>query len=215
MSSVIEQRKELFNFFKDYHNPSVTFGEEVEMDDFRPELKQGDIRTGYFICYAIAKTSIDVPQFRLRVHKREMLEVDPKDLFITYVVRNKHTTLNHCIMKYTDDFAAFNAGIGAAEIQAADARKLQITYPQYQDNMYSSVNVSIMPWLRLNTIVIGGCPIVPLFSVGKLHECEQGRLLFNLSLTFHHGCIDAYHFHSFIEQLQANITDLIKQIKDA
>ena len=211
MSTAIEQRKELFPFFRDnFDEPSLTIGEEIEIDDILPLLKEKKLRIGHLFCHMLAKASLAIPNFRLRIVNNALIEIKPQDLHVSLVMLNPFTDLNHCVVRYTDDFASFSEAMSKEEQHAVSSEKLIVPIGD-KGNESAVINVSIMPWLKTNTLMSGGCPAIPLFSMGKFFSRGQGKLSFNLGANFHHGCVDAFHMYEFFDYVRQNLPCFAKQ----
>ena len=203
MASVIERRAAMFEFSKSFRDPSLAVVEEICVPDFRPRLREMGVRGVHFLLHALARASLQVPQFRLRVRNGAMVELKPEELYCSYVVQNPHTDINHCRVLFSPDLHAFAAASQQQEPHAQQAR--EIISPAPDPDHITAVNLSIIPWLRLNSLVHGSCSPVPLFTIGKFSTDKDAQLIFNLCILINHGLVDAYHVHQFIEQFRRNI----------
>ena len=207
MSTVVERRAAMFEFSKEFRDPALAVGEEIVVPDFRPRLRELGIRGVHFLLHALARASLHVPQFRLRARAGKIVELSPAELYCSYVVQNPHTDINHCRVLFDTDLKAFAA---AAQQQEPHAQQSPEVIPPAPDPEHiTAVNLSIIPWLRLTTLVHGSCSPVPLFTIGKFITDRAEQLTFNLCILVHHGLVDAYHVYQFIEQFRHNIDELM------
>lgn len=207
MATVVERRAAMFEFFKGLRDPALAVGEEIVVPDFRPRLRELGLRGVHFLLHALARASLHVPQFRLRARAGEIVELSAAELYCSYVVQNPHTDVNHCTVLFNPDLKIFAT---AAQQQEPHAQQSSEIIPPAPDpNHITAVNLSIIPWLRLATLVQGSCSPVPLFTIGKFITDQSERLTFNLHILVHHGLVDAYHVHQFIEQFRLNVSELL------
>ena len=207
MATVVERRAAMFAFSKNYRDSALVVGEEVIVPDFRPRLRELGLRGVHFLLHALARASLHVPQFRLRARAGEIVELSAAELYCSYVVQNPHTDMNHCTVPFNPDLKGFAA---AAQQQEPHAQQSPEVIPPAPDpDHIKAVNLSIIPWLRLTTLVHGSCSPVPLFTIGKFVTDQDKQLTFNLHILVHHGLVDAYHVHQLIEQFRRNISELL------
>lgn len=201
MDATIKRRAAMHSFSKNYRDPALSVVEEVRVPDFRSRLRVAGVRGVHFLLHALAQASWQVPEFRLREKGGEMVVIDA--LHCSYVVQNPHTDINHCSVPYDPDLMAFAA---AAQLQEAHARQAPAIINSAPDpDHIAAINLSIIPWLRLDSITHGSCSPIPMFTVGKFSTDRAAQLAFNLAIQVHHGLVDAYHIHQFIEQFRHNI----------
>ena len=202
MTTVIERRAAMFAFAKGFRDPTLVVCEELSVPDFRPRIREMGIRGVHFLLHTLSQASLQVPQFRLRVRDGEMVELHSEELSCSYVVQNPHTDINHCSVRFNPDLTAFAADAQQQEPHAQQAR--EIIPPASDPDHITAINLSIIPWLRINSLVQGSSPI-PLFTIGKFSSAAHEQLVFNLCVLVHHGLVDAYHIHQFIEQFRHNL----------
>ena len=206
MASVIERRAAMFAFTKGFRDPALAVCEEVSVTDFRSRLREMGIRGVHFLLHALAQASLQVPQFRLRVRGEAMVEISREELYCSYVVQNPHTDINHCSVLFNPDLTTFAAAVQQQEQHSQQAR--EIIPPAPDPDHITAVNLSVIPWLRLNALVHGSGSPIPLFTIGKFSSDKNGQLVFTLCILVHHGLVDAYHVHQFIEQFRGNVAEL-------
>lgn len=206
MADYIERRRAMFAFSKGFADPALAVCEEVSVPDFRERLREIGIRGVHFLLHALAQASLQVPQFRLRVKGEAMVELSREELYCSYVVQNPHTDINHCSVPFNPDLTTFAA---EAQQQESYAQQAQAIIPPAPDpDHITAVNLSVIPWLRINSLVQGSCSPVPLFTIGKFITDKEAQLSFNLCVLVNHGLVDAYHVHQFIEQFRSNVAEL-------
>lgn len=208
---VANRRRAMFSFMQGCADPSLTVVEEVRVPDFRDLLKSAKVKVSHFLLFNISKASLQIPEFRLRVKDGDIVEIGAKKLYCSYTVKNPFTDVNHCIVRYVDDFAEFSTALQKQESVAMEAKEI-ITHPPNSEDI-AGINLSIIPWLRLEALVQGGFSCIPLFHVGKFETSDDAILSFHLCTKVHHGLVDAYHVHQFIEKLKDNIGELVAQIE--
>ncbi len=207
MSDYIARRRAMFSFVKSFPDPALEITEKVTVPDFRPHLRALGLRTAHFLLHAVARASLQVPQFRLREWHGDIVEISSAQLYCSYVVQNPHTDLNHCRVPFNSDLATFAAAARVQEPYAQQARDIILPAPLPPDPAsITAILLSIIPWLRVDSIVHGGCSPIPLFTIGKFNTDTADRLVFNISISVHHGLVDAHHVSQFVEQFCRNVT---------
>ena len=207
MADYLERRRAMFAFAQSFPDPALEITEQVTVPDFRACLRTMGLRTAHFLLHAVARASLQVPQFRLRVWQDDIVELNSEQLYCSYVVQNPHTDLNHCRVLFNPDLDAFAAAAKQQEPHAQQARTIILPSPSSSDRTsVAAILLSIIPWLRVDGIVHGGCGPIPLFTIGKFSPAPADQLSFNLSVSVHHGLVDAYHVSQFVEQLCANLS---------
>ena len=204
MATVIERRAAMFAFSRTFRDPALTVIEAVTVPDFRSRLRLAGVRGVHFLLHALARASLQVPQFRLRVRGEKIVEIAPDELHCSYVVQNPHTDINHCSVLFSPELATFAAVAQQQEGLAQQAR--EIIPPAPDPDHITAINLSIIPWLRLNALTQGSCSPIPLFTIGKFSSTATAQLDFNFCVMVNHGLADAYHIHQLIEQFCSNIT---------
>lgn len=210
MADYLERRRAMFSFAQNFYpTPALEITEQVTVPDFRPRLRAEGLRTAHFLLHAVARASLQVPQFRLRVWQDDIVELNSEQLYCSYVVQNPHTDLNHCRMLFNPDLGAFAAAAKQQEPHAQQARTIILPAPPASDRTsVAAILLSIIPWLRVDGIVHGSFSPIPMFTIGKFSPAPGDQLAFNLSVAVHHGLVDAYHVAQFVEQLCGNIAEV-------
>ena len=206
---MVNRRRAMFSFMQGYSNPSLTVVEEVCVPDFRELLKSAGIKVSHFLLFNVSKASLQVPEFRLRVKDGDIVEIGEDELHSSYTVQNPFTDVNHCVVRYSNNFARFSSALQEQEAVATTEKETILISP---DPM-ASINLSIIPWLRLEALVHGGLSRIPLFHIGKFTTSSDTLLSFHLCAKVHHGLVDAYHIYQFVEKFKDNMTELAAQIR--
>ena len=72
----------------------------------------------------------------------------------------------------------------------------------------NSFNISMLPWTEFRSVNINvydeGKFLLPIFTMGKFFERDEGRFL-PLAIQVHHAVCDGYHVGMFVEKLQKKI----------
>jgi len=210
IEEVIKRRKTMFEFLH-AQDPALSVAEEVSVPDFRIKLKEQGIRSIHLLMHTTARASLQIPQLRLRVkvqdNSEDMVAIDADNLYCSYAVQNPDTDINHCSVLFDHDLAAFAARAQQQEPMAQQAK--EILPPTPDPSQINAVNLSVIPWLRLNSLSpSSSAPPIPLFTIGKFIPAGD-RLTFTLCALVNHRLVDAFHVHQFIEQFRANISEYV------
>ena len=70
------------------------------------------------------------------------------------------------------------------------------------------IHFSAMPWIHFSGITharqLDGKDSVPKISVGK-YEMQNEKMMMPVGTFVHHGLVDAYHVHQFLDRLQTEL----------
>ena len=226
IAAVIKQRRAMFKMGRMYQDSALSIAEDVSVPDFREELKITGQRSVHLLLHAVALASLQIPQFRLRIRSHrsksaskadttadeEIVAVGSDELHCNYVVKNPYTDINHCSVPFDADFAVFAAQAQRQELVATQAK--DILKPSPDPDGINAVNFSVIPWLRLNSLVHGSVGPIPMFTIGRFIPTSDNQIKFTLCTLVNHRLVDAFHVAQLIEQFRTNVkTALVSTVE--
>lgn len=199
------ERKDNFNFFKNFLNPTTTVTSEVECGIARRKAK--DKKQSYFLhyLYAILRATNEIKEFRYRIEKDEIVLYDKVNV-LTPVKLNKWGKFYTVLIPYHDNF----------EIFYTEAQKIIKSIPE-DGNPYAVENESEEGGQH-NVILVSATPNLyftsishtqkhqngadfPLINVGKVVE-KEGRKIMPIAISIHHGFVDGFHIAEFFSKIE-------------
>mgnify|MGYP006143127589 FL=1 len=192
------ERKDHFNFFKDFEEPF--FGVTVEIDCSKAYMVCKEMGNSFFLYYLhkSLKAANTIIPFRYRIHGDKVLEYAKVNASPT--ILRSDGTFGFSYMDYYEGFEEFEK-LAKVEIERVQSSTgLVPGVPGDQVIHYSS-----LPWIKFTSIsharkfrVNDSCPKI---SFGKITE-KNGFNSMPLSVHVHHALMDGYHVGQFIEEFQ-------------
>ncbi|MBE8162621.1 MAG: hypothetical protein HAW63_01360 [Bdellovibrionaceae bacterium] len=210
-SSVAKTRLPLFSFFSEFQLPQLCLTFTVKAPkELLSLLNKKQINPSLFLMFYLAKTSLHIPQFRLREKAGTLMEVD--SVTCSYLVQSPLTQINFCYIPYQNHLNNFLVEAKEQEDKAAKAEHIQT-----KQNIKSPlIEVVAMPRLNITSAL---SPVrntkdisTPLFTLGKIAQ-QTHCTSFSLTIRTHHGLVDGLHSAQFIDSLQNNLTQWVSQNK--
>ncbi|MHA6249939.1 CatA-like O-acetyltransferase [Pontibacter sp. CAU 1760] len=192
------ERKEHFNFFKQFEEPF--FGVCVTVDCTLAYTKAKEEGVSFFLYYLYK--SLDaankVEPFRYRILGDEVTVYDK--VHASAVISRPNTTFGFSYINYQPTFEAFAEG---AKAEIAQVQKSTGLFPAVSGQ--DVIHFSSIPWINFTSVsharaysINDSCPKI---SFGKMTE-ENGRRQMAVSIHVHHGLMDGYHVGQYIDLFQ-------------
>ncbi len=206
------ERRDMYNFFKDFVNPTYSVTVDVECTQAWSQAKASGQSFFTYCLYAIAKASNEITELRYRITvEKRVLLYDKIDMIIPVKVNEKGKFVSVRI-PYHPQFEVFyptaRRVIGAVSAESNP----YTTNDKSNDNeeVYSQMNVSILPDLYFTSAVstqqYPHGNDFPLVNIGKVID-KGGRLYMPVAINVHHGLVDGHHltlFYKRVEELLMN-----------
>ncbi|MBS7564838.1 chloramphenicol acetyltransferase [Mucilaginibacter sp. Bleaf8] len=191
-------RKEHFNFFKQFENPYYGVTAKVDCTQAYLQARQAGVS---FFNYYLHKTMLavnSVEYFRYRIEGDEVYSYDSIDVSAT-ILRDDHT-FGFSNIKFHEDFDLFDEGLKAEIERIKNATGLFTT--GYQENI---IHFSALPWIDFSSISqpfsLKAADSCPKISVGKLVDSD-GKKEMSFTVYVNHALVDGYHLGQFYTNLQ-------------
>ncbi len=203
-----EFRRDRFNAFSAYDNPTLNIGMSLTLPDFRPFCKEHGIPPFHFFLFTLLTSLRSIDNFMYRIFEGEVIKID--EFYASYTVINEDHNYNYASFTMSDDLEEFVARSLAAGQIAKASRKLincgeNWTPREAKNNFFTTC----MPWIDMTSIEHPIFrykePDIPLIAWGKFSEPAGGTLSLPFSVQAHHGFVDGYHIHLLAETMAAGI----------
>lgn len=207
-----ELRRDRFNAFSAFDNPTLNIGMSLALPDFRPFCKERSIPPFHFFLFSLLTSMRSMDNFMYRIFDGDVIKID--EFFASYTVINEDHNYNYASFTMSGDLGEFVTRSVAAGQIAKTTRELincgeNWTPRERKNNIFTTC----MPWIDLTSIAHPVFsykePDIPLVAWGKYSAPAGGSLILPFSVQAHHGFVDGYHVHLLGEKIAATIDELI------
>lgn len=200
------ERKDNFNFFRNFMNPTLSITSEVECGGAKARAKKAGQSFFLHYLYAILHAANEVKEFRFLFDPEGRVVVYDQVDVLTPIKVNENGDFHSVRIPYLKDFQAFHE----------EAQRIIRTIPA-ESNPYSAeakdpnqgefdvILLSATPDLYFTSMTAtqefrrGGN--YPLMNAGKA-VIRNGVLVMPIAMTVHHGFIDGHHFSLFFKKVE-------------
>lgn len=197
-------RKFIFETFSQRQFPYVGLTTPVDVTDLIKTVKENRWSFYGVMSYAVSMAVHSVAEFKRRIEKEQVVEFDNVDL--SFTVLNKANNCNFAYVPYTADFSQF-LHVFSEQKQKAENALLPVG-----ESGLSCIYVTCTPWYRTTAVVqpveIGKDDTIPRIGWGAFFE-KNGKTMVDFTIQAHHGLIDGYHIHLFLEALSEQMERII------
>lgn len=201
------ERKDNFNFFRNFLNPCITITSEVECSAAREKAKANGESFFLHYLYAILRAANEIKELRFRVdNEGQILYFGTVDVLcpVRMHANGKFYTVR---IPWKEDFGDFHR----------EARHIIDSIPEdgdpyatengsSEDQRYSVILVSATPDLYFTSMTHTqerpSGSSYPLLNVGKA-VVRDGRLVMPVAINVHHGFVDGAHLATFFQKVEA------------
>jgi len=198
-------RQEHIAFFSAYEDPTVNITTEVTCPDFVTKAKAQGIPPFAALLFAIAEASLEVKNFRWRLHGGDAVEV--ASLKVGHTVLDKNNNLNFSTIDHSRDFNTFIGRYVEDRSVAHEATALRMTELEGRDYLFTTCT----PWFQFTAfdhpVARHGDSSIPNIAVGQF-RFEGDVIRFPFAVQAHHGLVDGLHIHQFVESMKEAIASL-------
>ncbi len=200
------ERKNNFNFFKNFINPCITITSEVECTSAKDRSKKANQSFFLYYLYAILRAVNEIKELRFRLDDSgNIIYFNTVDVLCPIHVRTtgKFFTVR---IPWKEDFNEFYFS----------ARKIIENIPEDGDPYAAEDNASGDD--RFNIILVSATPDLhftsithtqerssgssyPLLNVGKA-IIREGKLMMPIAIYVHHGFVDGIHLTAFYSKVE-------------
>ena len=203
-----ELRRDRFNTFRAYENPSLNISMPLAVPDFRPFCTAHQLPPFHFFLYCLLMSVREIDNFMYRVHDGEVIRID--DFYASFTAINEDHNYNYASFTRSDNLDEFVERSVAAGRQARTTRELintgaHLTPRERKNNIFTTC----MPWIDLGAIAHPVfCykePDIPMIAWGRFSAPGGATMTLPFSVQAHHGFVDAYHIHLLGQALAKRI----------
>ncbi|OQX95439.1 hypothetical protein B6I21_05415 [candidate division KSB1 bacterium 4572_119] len=198
-------RKDHFNFFKDYDNPFFNICLQLDVTKLFKFVKDQKLSFFTSLLYLSIKTANEVQQFRWRIRDENVIIHDVVHAGST-VLNNDNETFSFCYFKYNPNFKHFAAHV-SRELKDNQASGGKLDPQDFRDDM---IHYSVLPWIAFNSIShprkFNQIDSVPKIVFGKYHRTEN-EIKMPISIEVHHGLMDGIHVARYLDLFQNYLND--------
>ena len=192
------ERKELFNFFKEFDEPYYGITTNLECTGAYAYAKSSGISFFLYYLYLVLKAVNRTEAFRYRIEGDELFLYDVIDASST--IDRENGTFGFSLIPYVEELDLFleKAAAEVARVRGED----QLFTNEFGENL---IHFSALPWIRFTSVShprqFGTGESIPKITMGKYYM-EGERLMMPVSAYVHHGLADGLHVGQFFETLQ-------------
>lgn len=199
-------RRNNFNFFRGFINPTISVTSEVECAGARRRAKEHGQSFFIHYLYAIVRACNEVEEFRYRIDSEGQIMLFEKVDVIAPIKVNEQGRFYIVRIPWQEDFEKFYAT--AREIidnTPLDGDPYANEANVEGDDIYNVVLVSATPDLYFTSISVtlsrsngNECPLI---NVGKV-VTREGKMVMPVAINAHHGFVDGAHFTDFFARVE-------------
>lgn len=193
-------RKEQYNYFKDYDNPFFGLTADIDVTNLLKYTKQHN--HSFFAAYLyISQLQVNrLKEFRYRIVDDEVRDYNNISAGSTVLKANKVFTF--CYFDYMPTFEAFEAHV-LNQIEKCSQVESQL---DDQDHNLAQVHYSVIPWVHFRGLThprnYGINDSIPKIVFGK-YDDQNGLINMSVSVEAHHSLMDGFHMGQYFEGFQS------------
>lgn len=203
------ERKEVFTFFQDFADSSVSVTTEVECGPTFTLCKEKSSSFSLYCMYAVLKAANEIPEMRTRIEEggRQVCQYDRIGV-VTPIKVNEKGKFVEAYIDYEEDFSTFYKR-GYEKIHSLDENSDPYEFVKSHPSYYGVMNISITPDLYFTAVrhtqhyAYGD--IFPLLNIGKAVQ-REGRWVIPIAITVNHALTDGHHLALFFKKIEAWLT---------
>lgn len=193
-------RREHFEFFSGFDEPFFSIVADVDCTTAYNNAKRAGVRFFLWYLYRSLVAVNRIEAFRYRVMGDEVVCYDT--IHASATVTREDKTFGFTFIEYSEDETVFraNAEVEIAAVQAGTGLRMSEHTEQLD-----SIHYSAIPWINFRGLTharhfsIPGS--TPKISFGKFID-QHGRLMMPVSITVHHGLMDAWEVSQHLDLFQ-------------
>ncbi|MCC5921227.1 MAG: chloramphenicol acetyltransferase [Cyclobacteriaceae bacterium] len=191
-------RKQHFNFFKDFDEPFFGFTSEVILQSALKSYKEQGVSFFIYYLHKTLKVVNAIEGFRLRLIEGRVYLYD--QIHASATIGREDGTFGYSFIPYHSDLQKFNEGALAEIDRVVNSKSL---FPEVKAE--NVIHFSSLPWFDFSSVsharnykVEDSCPKI---SVGKVMR-KESLSYFNISIHAHHALVDGADIGKFFVGLE-------------
>lgn len=192
------ERKDHYNFFKDFSDPYFGICTDVDCTASYEEAKTHNIPFFILYLHKSLKAAHLVEEFRYRISEEGIVCYDT--LRASPTIDRENGTFGFGYIEYHEDFATFEAAAGEEIERVRNATGL---VPATHDE--NVIHYSTLPWIRFTGLSYprhsGLASSIPQITFGKFYR-RHASMYMPVSIHVHHGLMDGFHVGRYLDLFQ-------------
>lgn len=197
-------RREHYAFFSQMDEPFHGLNLNVDCTWAYQYCKEKQHSFFLFYLHQILNAIMRTDAMRYRIEDGKVFDYEV--IHANATVQRADHTFGFCPIYYEENFATFAAGANIAMDKIKNSSGLCFNDECAREDV---IHFSAIPWISFTGLTharqYDRKDSVPKISVGKFFKQDQ-RLMLPIAIFVHHGLVDAYHVHQFIEVLEAALS---------
>lgn len=200
------ERKENYNFFRNFVNPTISITSEVVCEGAKERAKAAGQSFFLHYLYAIVNAANEVKEFRFRHDPQGRVVCYDKVDVLTPIKINENGDFFSVLIPYHKDFSAFYEE--AQRIIAAIPKESNPYSAEQQDpekGEFDVILLSATPDLYFTSMThtqeFRQGSNYPLMNAGKV-VTRGGELVMPIAINVHHGFVDGHHISQFFKKVE-------------
>lgn len=193
-------RKFIFETFAQRDFPYVGITTPFDITILHKKAKEKRWSFYGLMSYAVLMAANAVPEFRRRIEENQPVEYNQID--ISFTVLNEVKNCNFAYILYAKDCLEF------LDTFVKKKNEAEAAIMPVGEVSNACIYVTCTPWYRTTSVIqpvdIKKCDTIPRIGWGKIFE-QNGADMVDLTIQAHHGFVDGYHLHLFLEALEEQI----------
>ncbi len=191
-------RKQHFNFFKDFDNPFFNLTLNVDCTNLFDMTRRNKLSSFVSYIYLSLQTAIDIEEFRFRIVNDEVICYDT--LMAGSTILTENNTFVFAYFDYNENFKTFHD----AALEKIKSAKTETALIPGEENG-NVIHYSTIPWVSFTGLQHARHhklkDSVPKIVFGKTFN-DGDRLKLPMAIDVHHALMDGYHVGKYIERFQ-------------
>ncbi len=196
------ERKNHFNFFKDYENPFYNICTNIEVTPLVNFTKKNNVSFFLSILFLSSKAVNNVEELKYRILDKKVVAYKVVHPFST--IFNDDKTFNFCPFKYYDDFSKF-AKKGNEAISETLKQKEKLEAKEYRIDV---IHYTSIPWISITSMTHARKTFqgdsIPKIVFGKYFN-EGNIIKMPICIEVNHALVDGYHLSKYLDLMQEYI----------
>lgn len=197
-------RKEQFQFFRDYDNPF--FGLTTNLDVTKLLAYTQANNYSFFAAYLFASQQQihSIPEFRYRIEGNKVVEYS--EVAAGSTVLKENDVFTFCYFDHYSSFQDYNAHVIE---QINQCRKPNSQLIDHDDDL-AQIHYSVIPWVHFTGLThprnYKTDDSIPKIVFGK-YEQQAKKFMMPISVEAHHALLDGFHMGLYFKRFQECIDD--------
>lgn len=200
------ERKNNFNFFRNFCNPCISITSEVECGGAKIRAKESNKSFFLHYLYAILRATNEIKELRFRLDNNgQILVFETVDALCPIRMHDNGRFYTVRIPWHADFEVFYHEARQIIDTIPADGNPYAAEHKATEDERYSVVLVSATPDLNFTSMTHTqerpSGSSYPLLNAGKAIT-REGKLMMPIAINVHHGFVDGAHLSEFYSKVE-------------